>query len=117
MKARYKWQPATYTLAGVGGQAQTYTDTNGGRLWSVVLQDNEGKTEVIKALGVPKILRDTVGHHSYRELAKRFPDVSPRVFDVLPDHKLDLLIGNANLLLQPKCRTGVGCKDCLQDLC
>ena len=43
-KAGYKWQPATYTLAGVGGQAQTYTDTN----WSVVLQDNEGKTKVIK---------------------------------------------------------------------
>ena len=51
----------------------------------MVLQDNEGKTEIIEALGVPKILGDTVGHHSYRELAKRFPDVSPRVFNVLHD--------------------------------
>ena len=35
-KARFKWQPATYTLVGVGGQAQTYSNTNVGRLWSVV---------------------------------------------------------------------------------
>ena len=71
IKARFKSQPATYTLVGVGGQAQTYSATNGGRLWSVVLQDNEGKTKVIKALGVPDILGDTVGHMSYRGLAKR----------------------------------------------
>ena len=86
MKARFKWQPATYTLAGVGRQAQSYSATNGGRLWSVVLQDNESKTEGIEALGVPKILGDTVGQGSYRELAKRFPDVSLWVFKELPEH-------------------------------
>ena len=57
IQAGFKLQPATYTLAGVGGQAQTNSATNGGRLWSVLLQDNEGKTKVIEALGVSEILR------------------------------------------------------------
>ena len=83
----------------------------------MVQQDNNGKTEVIKALGVPEILEEEVGHKSYRELAKMFPGVNPRVFDVMVDCKLDLLIGNTNLSLQPKCSTGLDCKDCLVDLC
>ena len=82
-----------------------------------MLQDKDGKTEFIKALGVLKILEDTVGHGSYKAIAKRFPGVNPKVFEELPERKLDLLIGNANLGLQPKCGTGLGCKDCLQNLC
>ena len=33
------------------------------------------------------------------------------------DCKLDPLIGNTNLSLQPKCSSGTNCKDCLVDLC
>ena len=96
-KAGFKLQPATYTLAGVGGKAQTFTASNGGRIWSGVLQDNNGKTKVIEALGVPKILEDTVGHGSYKAIAKRLPVVNSKVFEELPERKLDLLIGNSNL--------------------
>ena len=88
-----------------------------GRLWNMVLRDNKGKTKVIEALGIPEILKDTVGHRYYKVLARRFPAVSPKVFEELPEQKLDLLVGNANLLLQPKCATCVGCMDCLQNLC
>ena len=79
----------------------------------MVLQDKDRKTKVIEALGVPEILEDTVGHGSYKAIAKRFPGVNPKVFKELPERKLDLLIGNANLGLQPKCGTRSGCKDCL----
>ena len=51
-RARFKFQPATYTLVGVGGKAQTFTASNGRKVWSVVLTNNKGKTKVIKALGV-----------------------------------------------------------------
>ena len=106
LKAGFKLQPATSTLAGVGGKAQTFSASNGGRILSIVLQDNDGKTKVIEALGVPKILKDTLGHGSYKAITKRFPGVNPKVFKELPEQKLDLLVSNVNLRLQPKCGTG-----------
>ena len=82
-----------------------------------MLQDNDKKTEVIKALRVSEILEDTVGHGSYKAITNRFPNINPKVFEELSERKLDLLVGNPHLGLQPKCGTGSGCKDCLQNLC
>ena len=59
--------------------------------------DNKGKTKVIKVLGVPEILEDTVGHGSHKALTKRFPHVNLKAFMALPERKLDLLVSNANL--------------------
>ena len=79
--------------------------------------DNDSKYEVIEVVGVPEILEDTVGHGSYKAVAKRLPHVNPKVFKALPKRKLDWLVSNANLSLQPKCGTRSGCKDCLRNLC
>ena len=60
--AGFKYQSANYTLAGVGGKPQIYTAKKGGKIWTVVLRDNDGVVETVQAYGVTEVLLDTIGH-------------------------------------------------------
>ena len=72
----------------------------------------------MKAFGVPEILQDTVGHGSFKSLQNQFPHANPKVFEALPEKKLDLHVSNANRGLQPKCPTrGTNCLDGNTNLC
>ena len=92
--AGFKYRKATYTLSGVGGEPQVYTPSTGGKIWTVILKDNDGVNETVEAYGVPQVLLEPIGHGSHEAHRGWFPHVNPAVFNPLPDKELDLLIGN-----------------------
>ena len=51
--AGFKFRKAGYTLSGVGGEPKVYTPATGGKIWTVILKDNDGVVETVKAYGVP----------------------------------------------------------------
>ena len=116
--AGFKSRKATYTLSGVGGKHQVYTPSTGGKIWTVILKDNNGVVKTVEAFGVPQVLLEPIGHGPHKALRGRFPHVKPAVFNRLPDKEMDLLIGNTYLGLHPKCAIGgFNCVDCHNNLC
>ena len=49
-----------------------FTPKNRGRIWSIVLKDNDGVTEMIQAYGVPQVLLDTIGHGARKSYKEKF---------------------------------------------
>ena len=94
-----------------------YTPATGGKIWTVILKDNEGVVETVKAYGVPEILLEPIGHGPLKTHQSLFPNVNSEVFEALPDKELDMLIGNTHLGLQPKCIRGINCPNCRKNLC
>ena len=95
-----------------------FTPQNEGRIWSIVLKDNDRVTETMKANGVPQVLLDTIGYGAHKSYKNKFPHGSPRMFDTLLEKELNLLIRNTYLGLYPKCVVGgFKCKDCKKNLC
>ena len=113
-RAGFKSTPASYTLSGVGGDAVHHKD---GRLWEVALQDKTGAVLTCKAFGVDHILSEDIGHGLLKHLRKRFKHAPASVFLALKERPLDLLLGNSALALQPKCTSGLQCKNCENGIC
>ena len=90
--AGFKSRKAGNTLSGVGGEPQVYTPTTGGKIWTVILKDNDGVVETIEAYGVNQVLLEPIGHGPLKTHRSQFPHVKSAVFDALPDKELDLLI-------------------------
>ena len=72
-QAGFKFRKASYTIAGVGGEPQVYTPENGGRIWTVILKDNEGVLESVEAYGVNQVLMEPIGHGEHKTYRNRFP--------------------------------------------
>ena len=71
------------TLAGVGGEPQVYTPNTGGKIWTVILKNNDGVIETIEAYGADEILQEPVGHGPLKSYQNKFLHVSSEVFDSL----------------------------------
>ena len=113
----FSYETVNYGLVGVGGNIEEYSSSNGGKLWTVPLINTKGEQEVVKAYGVPDILSVPIGQDKFPGGEKIFPNVNMRAFNALPEKKLDLLVGNSDLGLQPKCAQGIDCPDCAQHRC
>ena len=108
-------RPPTHFLA---WEPQVYTPATGGKIWTVILKDNDSIVKTVEAFGVPQVLLEPIGHGPHKAHRGRFPHVKPAVFDHLPDKEVDLLISNTYLGLHPKCGIGgFNCADCHNNLC
>ena len=97
------FEAASYTLAGVGGQAVTYHAGKNGKIYSVPMITTNGDKMIVKAFAVDEILTEKVGREKVEFSHKDFPHISLSTLreagKALPRKLLDLLIGNLNLLV------------------
>ena len=120
-KNNLPYEPATYTLAGIGSKATTYDSNNNGKIYTVPLEDSDGEIVLVKAFAVERILDEKIGREKVKFNHDDFPHLSKDVLQEaakpLPRKYLDILIGNPNLTLQPVCQSGFGCQDCAKGHC
>ena len=116
-KNKLPFEQATYTLAGIGSNATTYTN---GRIYTVPLVDSNGEVIMVKAFSVNTILTEKIGREEVVFNKKDFPYLPRAVLEEaakpLNRKYLDMLIGNPNLGLQPVCETEFGYQDCAVSL-
>ena len=60
-KNNLPYEPATYTLAGIGSKATTYDSNNNGKIYTVPLEDSDGEIVLVKAFAVERILDEKLG--------------------------------------------------------
>ena len=95
-KNNLTYEPATYTLAGIGSKATTYDSNNNGKIYTVPLEDSDGDIVLVKAFAVERILDEKIGrekdkynHDSFTHLSK--DDLQERA-KPLPSKYIDILI-------------------------
>ena len=117
----FRYIEASYTLGGMGGATVTYTPSTGGKIYSVILKCTDGSTARFQAYSVKRILGGNVGRDRMKFEHQDFPhliqDKLNKIGLPLPRKPVQVLIGNLNLSLQPKCHNGFGCPDCGKDRC
>ena len=70
------------------------------------------------AYEVNEILPGLLGREALKDGRKIFPHLPKYIFEEIKQKELDLLIGNANLGIQSRCRKPFGkCTDCDADRC
>ena len=83
-----------------------------GFLWDIPLVRITEEIDYIVCYGVRKIL-DHVGRDSSPQGPEAFPHLPPEIFKEIKHQDLDVLVGNADIKIQPSCAKGFGkCQDC-----
>ena len=76
-----------------------------------------GQVDYLECYGVTYIL-DCVGREAIPDGPATFPHLPKEIFYEIPHKPLDILVGNADIRVQPKCPLGFGnCSDCDLNRC
>ena len=70
------FKEATYTLAGVGRKATTYSSGENRRIYTVPLMDSHREIVIVKAFSIENILSDKIGREKVKFNSRDFPHLS-----------------------------------------